>query len=475
MTPGPDAPPNDGYDVLVLGAGVAGLNAAALLSAAGQRVAVIEARARIGGRILTRHVPAGAGRPTLPIELGAEFVHGLPAETWALLREAGLDTQELDGESLQFDGVRLQPAAAQGGSSTVLHDMADWVARHSGTDATFAQYLEHTRPDPAARRAAIRYVEGFNAADHRIIGVAALAKQQRAEDAIAADRLFHVRAGYDSVPRHLREKTEAAGGAVILERPVGAIRWSAGEVTFSGADPRGDGFAFRGRRAVITLPLGVLQSGAVRFDPPPDDRLEIAAQMAMGTVIRVPMVFRSRFWRDASRLTRLPDVAGQLEQLSFLFAENALPSTWWTANPDPAASLTAWIGGPRVAELAANGAATTAGGAGAAAVEATLHTLAAMFGEAPDQLRRHLAGWYFHDWTEDPFARGAYSYMPAGALPASGRLAEPVADTLYFAGEHTTTTGHWGTVHGALQSGAAAAAAILAAGRGARGGGAALQ
>ena len=63
-------------DVIVIGAGIAGLAAARTLAEAGQRVALIEARDRAGGRILT--VPAADGG--LPVELGAEFIHGLPPE-----------------------------------------------------------------------------------------------------------------------------------------------------------------------------------------------------------------------------------------------------------------------------------------------------------------------------------------------------------------------------------------------------------
>src|SRR5689334_18064689 len=81
-------------DVLVLGAGVAGLAAAQELSQAGLRVIVIEARDRLGGRIFTRHV---AGHP-LPIELGAEFIHGRPPESFALVEQAGLLVYEISGE-----------------------------------------------------------------------------------------------------------------------------------------------------------------------------------------------------------------------------------------------------------------------------------------------------------------------------------------------------------------------------------------
>ena len=457
------------YDVLVVGAGAAGLNAAALLAASGRRVAVVEARGRVGGRIFTRHVKAptatdedAAATPgmTIPVELGAEFIHGLPEETWRLVREAQLDTVELAGESLHFDGVRLEPERSGDGVWNALRDMTGWLTARSGADASFADYLQQSNLDPAARQAAIRYVEGFNAADHRVIGVAALARQQAAEDAIAAQRIFHVRAGYDSVPLFLQKKTEAAGGTVFLGRPVSLLRWRPGGVTATGVDCRGGEFTFRGRRAVLALPLGVLQSGDLRFDPEPADRLLIAGRMAMGTAIRIPMLFRSRFWSEAPMQARAPAVTRQLERLSFLLTDAGLPSTWWTCHPRETALITGWIGGPGTASLTGNaGSSPEPDGP----IETALQTLATLFSMTPAQLRRRLIGCHFHDWSADPYARGAYSYMPAGASQASRLLAEPVAQTLYFAGEHATNTGHWGTVHGALDSGSAAADAIISA------------
>lgn len=63
------------------------------------------------------------------------------------------------------------------------------------------------------------------------------------------------------------------------------------------------------------------------------------------------------------------------------------------------------------------------------------------------------AAFYFHDWHNDPFFRGAYSYVPVDALPARRTMAEPAEDTLFFAGEATDFTGPGGTVHGAMASG----------------------
>ena len=83
--------------------------------------------------------------------------------------------------------------------------------------------------------------------------------------------------------------------------------------------------------------------------------------------------------------------------------------------------------------------------------------LARIFGLSADAVLDDLVSHHRHDWQHDPLSRGAYSWVPAGAVDASERMAQPVEETLFFAGEHTDTTGHWGTVHGAIRSGLRAA------------------
>jgi monoamine oxidase len=124
--------------------------------------------------------------------------------------------------------------------------------------------------------------------------------------------------------------------------------------------------------------------------------------------------------------------------------------------PHETAMLTAWAGGPKATALW--GLAKADGDAGAL-LEQALSTLARIFGLA--DIRSRLVSWHLHDWQRDPYSRGAYSYVPAGAMDAPGQMRRPVDDTLYFAGEHTDTSGHWGTVHAALATGMAAAQQLL--------------
>jgi monoamine oxidase len=447
------------YDCVIIGAGVAGLAAGRMLAAAGKRVVILEARDRVGGRILTRRINGMTPAGLLPIELGAEFIHGLPEETWNLVRQAKLITYELQGSRLLLANGRLEQQDDQEDlASYVLEGLETWMTARTGLrDMTFADYLNLAALDTRQAEAAADYVEGFNAADRHVIGIAALAKQQRAEDAIQGDRIFRVQMGYDTIPHLLADDIVSSGSPILLKHKVVRVTWSPGSVSASGLDDRNREFMLHGHRAIITLPLSILQLGRVEFEPSPSAVLAQAARMRMGAVVRVILVFRSRFWRDEAWTIARPSVKTALEQLSFLFTPHRTPTTWWTPRPNDAPMITGWIGGPAAEEfqksLRKNGSDTL--------LRECLRVLSTAFGIPEAEFERSLSSWHRHDWDADEFARGAYSYVPSGALDAPDKMTLPVEETLYFAGEHTDTTGHWGTVHGALRSGLRAARQCL--------------
>jgi monoamine oxidase len=432
------------FDVIILGAGAAGLAAARTLTNAGKQVAVLEARARIGGRIFTA-AAAGATGP-VTVELGAEFVHGLPPSSWSLIREAGLATSERRGATLCFDGERLhQCEDRQQATSRVLASMTEWLERLApGTDATFAQFLRAINlKEPEAERAAM-YVEGFNAADRNIVGVSSLSRQQQAEDLVQSERIFNIDAGYASLPAYLCGQVEKAGAMLFLNTTVHEISWRGRTVTFRCRGADGCKVEYHAAQAIVTLPLGVLQSGDVQFSPAPQEFMAQVHRMVMGCVCRVTLLFDRRFWLDRGA-----------PNLGFLLAGDPSQHTWWTAAQGGAAAITAWRGGPLAArdcELHAKG----------QLIPQLLDELAAAFGVPAQQMHAMLLSSHAHDWHSDQFSRGAYSYVPAGAVSASALMSQPVQHTLYFAGEHTDVEGHWGTVHGALNSGLRAAAQVLA-------------
>ena len=384
----------------------------------------------------------------MPVELGAEFIHGLPPETWSLIKQAGLSTFENEGSTYRFDGSRLTAASEQeqpGTAERALEDMTRWVQKHpGGRDLSFIEYVKAQAVDPLAAQAAGNYVEGFNAADQRWISVAALARQQAAEDAITADRLFRVEAGYAAIPNFLAGQFVAAGGVLILDAPVKRMSWKRSavsvEIARGGGDPQ-----YHSDRAIITVPLGVLHARTIEIVPRPADVLFQADRLKMGAVVHLAFVFKEKFWDP---------------QMSFLFAPGESPPTWWTPVPHEAPLLTAWAGGPK-AELLLK--LIKADGDAGELLDRALATLAKIFALPMADIRSMLSSWHMHNWQSDEYARGAYSYVPVGALDAPEKIRIPVDDTLYFAGEHTDVAGHWGTVHAALASGAHAADQIIAA------------
>jgi monoamine oxidase len=428
-------------DVVILGAGMAGLTAARTLAERNVRVVVLEARDRIGGRVFTRMAEGGGS-----VELGAEFVHGRAPELWALIEEAGAKATEREGSMLRegWDGVVAEDDPQDDSMFAPLEDLENFA----GEDEAFADWLERSSVPAGDRAALVGYVEGFNAADARRIGVKSLGLQQKAEDASEGDRSWHLQGGYAQLADYLATRIRDLGGEVRLGWEVRSIRWSEGTVDIETSHG-----PVRAQRCIVTLPLGVLQrvneSGQLSMNPEPA-AIAQARRLEMGHVVRFTMVFHSRWWERSAVLPKT-----KLEAMSFLFTAQRLPPVWWTAHPEPEAlpALTGWFGGPRARQLASK----SAGELGRAACSA----LAEVFQVAEDEVRAQLAATYTHDWSGDPYSQGAYSYVPAGALDAPFAMAEPQADTIFFAGEHTDVSGHWGTVHAAIRSGLRAAAQVL--------------
>lgn len=428
-------------DVLILGAGIAGLAAARILAKQGLRVLVLEARDRVGGRILSHTTT-----DSVTVELGAEFVHGRAPELWSLLSECGAKAIERDGSMLreEWDGSLIEDKDTEDGDLFApLGTLADLAE-----DMSFAEWLRVSDVPQDDRPALLGYVQGFNAADANRISARALGVQQKAEDAIEGDRTWRVRGGYAQLPEFLAGRVRELGGRIHLNCTVRSIHWRSGDVHVETS--RGE---FRAPKCILTLPLGVLQranqESGLRLEPEPA-ALAAARRLAMGSAARFTMIFRERWWQSSPRLD-----ANALRTMSFLFASRHMPPVWWTTHPDtqPLPTLTGWAGGPSAAKLAGRSAEDLGRDA--------CRTLAEVFALPESRLHAALLSTHLHDWDADPFARGAYSYVPAGALDAPAAMTRPESGTLFFAGEHTDITGHWGTVHAALRSGLRAAAQLL--------------
>src|ERR1700733_5623495 len=309
------------HDVVVVGAGMAGLTAGRSLAEAGLKGLVVGAQDRIGGRIWTRHVGDEA------IELGAEFIHGRPPELWALIEEAGLETYERGGAQLCFDDGGIADWCDE---MDEVFEPLEKLKKFDGPDMSFADYLDREQISAEQRGPMIGYVEGFNAADHREVSVASLGAQQRAEDASGGDRNYRLRGGYDQLPRYLSERITEFGGKVLTGPPVKEIQWERGHVEIVT-----DLWSFNAPQVIVTLPLAVLQNRNVKFLPHPNQILEAAERLRMGQVRRFTLLFAEKFWEN------LPPQPAASE-LSFLFAFSEMPPVWWTPHPEHSHTITGW-------------------------------------------------------------------------------------------------------------------------------------
>lgn len=436
-----------GRSVVIVGAGVAGLAAAAALRAQGIRFTILEARGRIGGRVWTKH-PSSL---TVPVELGAEFMHGEADETAKIADDNGLRTLDIAGRRWRSKSGALSPLDD-------FWERLDRVMRRlhetGQPDRTFAEALARNRSIGKEDRAlATQYVTGFHAANPAIISEHALAEGGSPRADVRERRIGRVVDGYDSIIAAL---ADGLSGRVKLRSVVNRIEWRPGRVTVSFASGR-ESRRVIADAAIIAVPLGVLaaapgNTGAIEFDPRLPAKESAIAAMTMGTVSRIALQFDEPFWTTKRFASHVGD--DRLDTLAFLhgMADIDFP-VWWTSYPIRSPLLIGWRGGPRVLQLAE---------LPAAALEQTaLASLAELLSMKPTTLRRHLVSSFSHNWTHDPFSRGAYSYARVGGDDAPKRLARPVDGTLFFAGEAADPEGRTGTVHGAVATGQRAADEVI--------------
>ena len=437
-------------DVAIIGAGVAGLEAARVLREQRVDFVVLEARERIGGRIFTLH------DDSLPIaiELGAEFVHGSAPEVSEVAHAARLGIVDIGGRRWQSVGTKLRPLddfwSVIGGVMGRL--------RKRGADRSFEQFLK-TKPGGArqarARTLALQFVEGFHAADPARISEHALADGGSPDDDVREQRIGRVLGGYDAIARWIARDV---GDRIRFGAVVTRVNWEPGAVRIDVQDASGSSAsAVEARAAIVALPLGVLQAppsepGAVVFDPPLDGQIASAlGGMTMGAVVRVVLRLREPFWADERFARRMK--SQNVDQLAFLHGDNDDFPVWWTSYPVSAPVLVAWCGGPDARDLGASSEDQIT----ARAVTA----FARQFKLTARGARQMVTGAWMHNWVTDPYSRGVYSYIVVDGNGSPAKMARPLKRTLFFAGEATDAEGRTGTVHGAIATGHRAAKQVL--------------
>jgi monoamine oxidase len=193
---------------------------------------------------------------------------------------------------------------------------------------------------------------------------------------------------------------------------------------------------FTAQKAIITLPLGVLQAGqqhftAISFEPALSAQMQGLQQIGFGAVVKVILQFSERFWLRYK------------EDIGFLLSEEAIP-TWWTHLPDADAILTGWLGGPKTARFNDADDDTV--------MQQAIQSLSNIFSMPVNEIRSLITASHVARWQANPWSLGAYSYNKLFTTDARALLNKPVQDTLYFAGEGLYDGINGGTVEAAFQS-----------------------
>lgn len=407
-----------GEDVVVVGAGFAGLAAARRLADDGVRVTVLEARDRIGGRAWT---DTSLG---VPIDLGAAWIHGTDGNPLVdLAAEAGARTVETDFyDALLFDEQGVVDASAVQAAFEAWGEIVEEIetlSENAGDKASVADGLAEVADldNPLIAWNVRSSVVTEYAADP---GNLALKWFGREGELDGPDLILP--GGYAQLAQHLARGLDIRRGAEVTriahDGTRAQIDTSQGAVT---AD-----------WVIVTVPLGVLKAGTIVFDPPlPETKRRAIERLGFGVLNKVVLAFEDPFWPESADMFGLvgreQPVADVLNGLSFAGA----PVLVALRGGDAARSREALSDREAIGEV-----------------------LTAM--DAPEP-----TGALVTRWAADPYARGSYSFLAVGSSPADLRaLAEPVSERLLFAGEATHEE-FFATVHGAYMSGLREAERIL--------------
>ena len=418
-----------GESILVIGAGMAGLGAARQLQDAGHTVMVIEGRDRIGGRVWTSRVWEDA-----PVDMGASWIHGVSGNPIAALaEEAGIETVKTDFDSWNFydtDGQAVPEVSIETIESTASQLIASADA-FSERGKTFKESIEATALwDGLSTRERQQVRSWLNTTlEHEYAGGLDELSAFRFDDADAFggdDVVFPD--GYGRLVEYLARDLDIRLGQVVE-----AISYGDDVVIV-----QTDKVEYIANRVIVTLPIGVLQSGEIRFDPALPEEKQVAIDvMGAGLLDKLYLRFPDVFWDEA-------------EWVDWISAE---PGRWneWL-------NISAYIGSPVLLGFNAAGYARKIDAWSDEEIVAdAMDVLRTIYGaDIPDP-----ESWQMTRWALDPFARCAYSFNAVGAsVRTREALAEPVGKKLFFAGE-ATSADFPSTVHGAYMSGLDAAATIM--------------
>ena len=421
--------------ILVIGAGIAGLAAARQLKSAGHTVIILEGRSRIGGRIHTsREIGA-------PIDLGAAWIHGSDSTDHPIVqlaKQVKARTVETDFDAMQLftrGGVEIDTDQIEDAYESIESGLLKKRDRlqDQRKDISMGGYLDELLSDAELSdldRRALAWVFRTNYGVELGADLETLSLRSLDEDLAFGEDESIFPGGYEAIIQFLAQGLDIRLGQVAQAI---ALKSDSVEVTTGRREK------FSADRLIVTLPLGVLKANRVAFSPPlPEKKQRAIASLGFGSLEKIALRFPKQFWPD------------EIFQFGYVPPAGQTPVIHEFYNYRPYTNLPVLVGlggGKQGRQLQANSTAAVAG---------MLEVLREVFGNGiPQPIKSQVTG-----WTSDPFTLGAYTHVTIGAsLSQCETLSEPIADRIFFAGEHTSAR-YPGTTHGAYLSGLAAARAI---------------
>jgi monoamine oxidase len=422
------------YDVIIIGGGATGLMAAKLLSEAGRKILILEAKDKPGGRI--RQIDA----LSFPAEGGAEFIHGNLRATIDLMHEAGIKKEKLKGK---FCWV------SNGNWNTGYNLFSYWdllmpKLRACDIDISVDGFLEkwfYGKKYQLLGKQFINYVQGYDAADTKYASILAIKREMESQE----EDQWRPSSGYIGIIDYLFKTTKKSRGVIKTREAVQQIKRSKNieVITESGK--------YTCNKLVIAVPVGVLQCSKknksfIKFPACLDNHIRAAKKIGNGSVIKFLVEFDKAFWLDKSFLTDK-----KISAPSYIFADTIIP-TWWTQYPSLQPLLTGWIAGPPASKMKDYSEKKFK--------QCILDSLSSVFSMPVWLLEEEMKNYLVVNWIKEPHILGGYSFASLQGEDARNQLKKPFDDCFYFAGEYLAENST-STVDAALHSGIEVAKKIL--------------
>jgi len=327
---------NDDSEVIIIGAGAAGLLAAREISKM-KSVTILEARNRLGGRIFTT-TPEGF---SIPIEAGAEFIHGELPITMSILKEANIPFYEIEGETYQVKNGEVIKSGDVIEGISVLSSKVKQLKE----DIPFSEFLKkylNEEKYAEVKESAVRFVEGYDAADINKASTFALSKEWGSEGVSSP---YRIEGGYRRIIDFLYKEAAKHGCKIVTSSMVKQINWKKNnaEVLTQSGD------RYEAKKILVTVPAGILKSSEgnnafIKFNPGLKEISGALNSIGYGPVIKVFFEFKEAFW-DPEEAD-----AGKLHRPGFIISDTIF-TAWWSQLPKEVPLLTGWFAGPNVDKM----------------------------------------------------------------------------------------------------------------------------